>query len=132
MYLLDSCTISDFMKGDVDTASKIKAVSPNLIYTSTVTQMEITYGLLRKFDKNHSYFTVLEDFFSVISVLPFDRKATLETAVIRKKLEAAGKTIGAYDALIAGIAIAENLILVTSNIREFTRIEGLIIENWRN
>ncbi len=42
-----------------------------------------------------------------------------------------GKQIGAYDVLIAAIAISENLILVTSNEKEFLRVESLIIENWR-
>ena len=60
MYLLDSCAISDFMKGDVNTTKKIKSLSPAIIYTSAVTQMEIMYGLLRKFDLSHRYF----DFFS--------------------------------------------------------------------
>lgn len=132
MYLLDSCTISDFMKGEANTLKKIKSISPSEIYTSTITQMEIRYGLLRKFDHNHKYFKVLEDFLSVISILSFDTRAAEFSAQIRKNLESQGTPIGSYDILIAGIAKSENLTLVTSNKKEFDRVHGLVIENWRN
>jgi tRNA(fMet)-specific endonuclease VapC len=93
--------------------------------------MEITYGLLRRFEKTHSYFTVFKEFLSNITILPFDQKAAVECSMMRKVLESKGTPIGAYDILIASIAKAEDLILVTSNINEFTRIDNLKIENWR-
>ena len=46
--------------------------------------------------------------------------------------QAKGVPIGAYDILIASIAVSENLVLVTSNEKEFLRVDNLIIENWRN
>lgn len=132
MYLLDSCTISDFMKGEPNTAKKIKSLSPSTIYTSTITQMEITYGLLKKFDYSHKYFNFFEEFIAAITVLSFDEDAAKNSADIRKNLEKLGKPIGSYDILIAGIAKANDLILVTSNEKEFLRVEQLILENWRN
>jgi tRNA(fMet)-specific endonuclease VapC len=132
MYLLDSCTMSDFMKGDNSTLNKIQSTSPSLIYTSTITQTEITYGLLRKFEKSHRYYKILEDFLSVITIVSFDQKSATEAAIIRKDLERAGQSIGAYDILIAGIAKTQGLVLVTSNLKEFQRISDLEIENWRN
>ena len=131
MYLLDSCTISDFMKGEPNTVQKLKSLSPSIIYTSTITQMEITYGLLKKFDHSHQYFTLFGDLMAAITILSFDEEAAISSARIRKNLEKIGKPIGAYDILIAGIAKAENLILVTSNEKEFSRIEQLNLENWR-
>ena len=131
MYLLDSCTISDFMKGDENTGTKLKSISPALIYTSTITQMEIMYGLLRKFEPSHKYFKFFDEFITAINILPFDDKAAINSAHIKKNLEMQGRPIGAYDILIAGIAVSEDLTLVTSNIREFTRINTLQIENWR-
>ncbi|PCJ23766.1 MAG: VapC toxin family PIN domain ribonuclease [Rickettsiales bacterium] len=131
MYLLDSCAISDFMKGDKNTSEKLKSILPSEIYTSTITQMEIQYGLIRRFDHSHRYFGILEDFLSAITVLPFDRSAASHSAKIRKTLDSQGTPIGAYDVLIAGIAMSANLTLVTSNEREFLRVDGLEIENWR-
>lgn len=131
MYLLDSCTISDFMKGEKNTSIKLKALSPSLIYISSITQMEILYGLLRKFDKSHKYFTFFEEFISAINLLAFDKKAAESSAQIRYALEQQDTPIGSYDILIAGIAVSENLTLVTSNEKEFSRIKDLQIENWR-
>ena len=132
MYLLDSCTISDFMKGEVNTMSKLKSLSPAKIYTSTITQMEITYGLIRRFEPSHRYFAFFKEFISAITILSFDENAAEHSAIIRKTLEAKGTPIGSYDILIAGIARAENLILATSNEKEFARVDNLTIENWRN
>ncbi len=49
---------------------------------------------------------------------------------VRSELELSGQTIGAYDAMIAGHARSLGLILVTNNIREFERVDGLRFENW--
>jgi len=130
MYLLDSCTISDFMKGETNTTQKLKSLSPSIIYTTTITQMEIRYGLLRRFDSGHRYFDFLKEFFSAITILPFNEKAADQAAIIRKTLEAKGTPIGAYDILIAAVALSENLTIVTSNEKEFLRVDNLIIENW--
>jgi tRNA(fMet)-specific endonuclease VapC len=62
--------------------------------------------------------------------LPFDDRAAEFYASIRATLETRGTPIGPNDLLIAAIARAHNLTLVTANIREFDRIEGLRIENW--
>ncbi|MDV7401945.1 type II toxin-antitoxin system VapC family toxin, partial [Arthrospira platensis SPKY1] len=61
---------------------------------------------------------------------PFDDKCTETYARTRAALELEGLIIGANDLLIASIAVANDLILVTSNTREFSRIPGLRLENW--
>jgi tRNA(fMet)-specific endonuclease VapC len=132
MYLLDSCTISDFMKGDLNTMKKMKTTSPSLIYTSSITHMEIYYGLLRRFQKSHRYFNFLDLFLSEITVLPLDSNSAIQSAKIKTELEKIGLPIGAYDLLIAGIAVSENLTIVTSNEKEFSRVANLPLENWRN
>lgn len=50
---------------------------------------------------------------------------------MRAALKTQGQPIGAYDALIAGCALARGLVLVTSNTREFARVEGLVLKDWR-
>ena len=65
-----------------------------------------------------------------LHVLPFDRDAASHAADIRAKLERIGQAIGGYDTLIAGHARSRGLIVVTENLREFSRVEGLRAEDW--
>lgn len=62
----------------------------------------------------------------------FDLRAAEIFGKIRTKLEAIGMRIGPYDLQIAAIALANDAILVTGNVREFSRVEGLRIENWEH
>jgi tRNA(fMet)-specific endonuclease VapC len=74
----------------------------------------------------------LSDFFADLFSLSFDGKAAQICGQLRAKLQASGTPIGAYDLQIAAIALANNLILITHNTREFTRIEGLRLEDWES
>ena len=77
--------------------------------------------------ENH---TAVERFAARLSVLPFDSAAAAHAANIRADLERRGASIGAYDLLIAGHARSRGLIVVTGNLREFNRVEGLRSEDW--
>jgi len=70
--------------------------------------------------------------FAKTRVLPFDAAAARVYGRIRLALELAGTPVGPMDMLIAAIAIANNVILVTHNTREFSRIPGLQIEDWES
>ena len=72
----------------------------------------------------------VEHFAARLSVLPFDDAAAAHTAEIRADLERHGCTIGPYDLMIAGHARSNGLIVVTGNLREFTRVTGLRCEDW--
>jgi tRNA(fMet)-specific endonuclease VapC len=72
----------------------------------------------------------LEDFLGVIDVIPFETPADAIYGRERSRLEAAGTPIGANDMLIAAHALALGCTVVTDNVREFARIEGLAVENW--
>ena len=63
-------------------------------------------------------------------MLPFNSAAAAHAANIRANLEQRGAPIGAYDLLIAGHARSRGLIVVTGNLREFRRVEGLRAEDW--
>jgi tRNA(fMet)-specific endonuclease VapC len=67
---------------------------------------------------------------SSFAVLPFDMEAAEHAADIRAELERQGRKIGPHDSLIAGHARSRGLIVVTGNIREFSRVDGLRCENW--
>jgi tRNA(fMet)-specific endonuclease VapC len=63
--------------------------------------------------------------------LGFDNPAAEDYAKVRSHLERIGQRIGAYDMQIAGIALQHNLTVVTHNVREFSRVPGLVIEDWQ-
>ena len=74
--------------------------------------------------------TDVERFAARLSVLPFDSAAAAHTADIRATLERQGMPIGSYDVMIAGSARSRGLIVVTGNLREFNRVDGLRSEDW--
>lgn len=130
-YLLDTCTVSDFVKGQPGVMARIKALSPRQIVVSALTRMEIDYGLALNSERARKLTPVLDAFFSVVSTVPFDEADARAAAAIRAALQSKGQPIGAYDALIAGTGVARGLVVVTSNVGEFYRVSGLQVENWR-
>lgn len=96
---------------------------------SSVTLAELEYGM------KHSSAPVKNEqallrFLAPISILPFGAAAAAEYGEIRSYLQSRGTPIGPLDMLIAAHAKAENMILVTNNVREFERVPNLEIENW--
>jgi tRNA(fMet)-specific endonuclease VapC len=130
-YLLDTCTVSDFIKGTPNVLARIKTIPPNLIAVSALTRMEVAYGLALNPQRAKKLGPILQAFFSAIATLPFDEADAQAAAAIRAALKTRGRPIGAYDVLIAGTALARGLVVVTSNVVEFERINGLQVEDWR-
>ena len=130
-YLLDTCTVSDFVKGQPKVLARLKATPPNLIAVSALTRMEVDYGLARNAERAKKLAPILDAFFSTITTLPFDEADAQAAAAIRAALKSQGQPIGAYDVLIAGTGLAKGLVVVTSNVGEFKRISGLQVEDWR-
>lgn len=102
---------------------------PYELCISSITYSELLYGVekSRAVEKNYLALTL---FLSGIAVLEFDSVAAQEYGKVRAALEQKGTPIGAMDMLIAAHAKSRGLTLVTNNIREFIRVEGLQIENW--
>ena len=72
----------------------------------------------------------VEGFAARLETLQFDVEAAAHFADIRADLQARGLMIGPYDLLIAGHARSRGLMLITGNLREFRRVEGLRAEDW--
>jgi tRNA(fMet)-specific endonuclease VapC len=96
---------------------------------SDVTLFELYYGA-EKYDDPQSRIGLIEEFTARLEVLPFDSRAARHTGQIRAKLERKGLMIGSYDLMIAGIARSQGLVLVNNNVREFSRVESLLLEKW--
>lgn len=99
------------------------------ICISTVTLMELMHGAEKSAFPERNL-AVVEGLAARMLVLDYDSKAAAHTAQVRAELQRKGKTIGAYDFMIAGHARSMGLILVTNNLREFERVPGLRVEDW--
>ena len=130
-WLLDTCVLSDFVKGDRGTLARLKAVPPSEVAVLSVTVMEVEYGLARLPSGARHVATMMRALLSAVTTLPHSAEDARASASLRAALERKGKPIGAYDVLIAGTALARGLVLVTANRREFERVSGLRLENWR-
>ena len=130
-YLLDTCTLSDFVNGDRSTLQRLKSLSPISVCLSTLTVSEIYYGFSQYPDKAAQLKSVLESFLKGVTIVPFEWGDAEAAARVKAYLTKAGKNIGSYDTLIAGTAQQRELILVTSNTATFEGILGLQLENWR-
>ncbi len=131
IYLLDTCVIIDLIKGDANTIQAMKSKSPDEVAISSITEFELRYGMEQASKLKSKSKNIVEAILSEINTLNFESKEAVKAAEIRNSLRALGTPIGPYDFLIAATALANDLILVTSNEKEFTRIQDLKIENWR-
>ncbi len=96
---------------------------------SAVTLAEIIYGAEKSARPIENLATV-DQFAARLDVLPFGERAATHYGQIRADLERAGHPVGLHDMMIGGHARSEGLTLVSNNLREFQRIEGLRVENW--
>jgi tRNA(fMet)-specific endonuclease VapC len=96
---------------------------------STITQAELIHGVEKSAQPERNL-RVLEDFCSRLALLDYGSKAAAHYGEIRANLERRGTPIGVNDVHIAGHARSEGLTLVTNNLKEFERVEGLRLENW--
>jgi tRNA(fMet)-specific endonuclease VapC len=100
------------------------------ILVSAIAAFELWYGVMKS-SRRELNARRLETFLSgPIMVLPFEVADAQSAGQIRASLEVTGRLIGAYDLLIAGQAIRQKLTLVTANVREFGRVDGLSWEDW--
>ena len=128
-YLLDTNTFIYFFKGLGNVKERLLVCQPSEIVLSSVVYYELQVGILKSTSpqKRIAQLAILKN---QVSWVDFDEKSAEATAQIRVELERMGKPIGAYDVQIAGMAMANDLILVTHNTGEFGRVSGLKLEDW--
>ncbi|MGQ0582101.1 MAG: type II toxin-antitoxin system VapC family toxin [Reyranella sp.] len=108
---------------------RVEAAEPGTLATSSVVAHELYFGAYRS-QKIEFNLETLRLLFADLVVLEFDREDARTSGEIRAALARQGPPIGPYDVLIAGQAKARSLTLVTNNLSEFQRIDGLEIEDW--
>ena len=130
IYLLDTNVCARYLNGK-SLAIRQRLRSTNLadIAVCSVVKGELFYGAM----KSNNFEKTLhrqQEFLKLFVSLPFDDNASFIYGRIRAELSAKGIIIGANDLQIAAIAMVNNLILVTHNVREFSRVNGLRFEDW--
>lgn len=110
-------------------ARKMKVTAPQDIALCSVVKMELWYGAYRS-ARQADNLALLRVFFAAFRSLPFDDAAADICGRVRAALATAGTPIGPYDLQITAIALANGLTLVTHNTREFSRVPGLLLEDW--
>jgi tRNA(fMet)-specific endonuclease VapC len=131
-YLLDTNVVSDFVRGHATVQTRLRATPPAEIAVSCVTVMEVYYGLALDPARARRLLPVIEAILDTVELLPLAVPDARAAGALRAGLKRRGRPIGPYDVLIAGCALARGLVLVTSNVGEFSRVTGLVVENWRD
>ncbi|MBK6366368.1 MAG: type II toxin-antitoxin system VapC family toxin [Polaromonas sp.] len=129
MYLLDTNTLIYFFKREGQVEQRLRNTPIHLIRVPAITWFELEHGTLRSTKPEHQRISI-DIALQAYGTAPLDYPSAKSAAAIKRNLEVAGTPIGHYDLLIAGIAQANNLTLVTRNTREFERVPGLRVENW--
>lgn len=129
-YMLDTNIIIYAIKHNpLNVYERLKSIDENDLCISSITYSELMYGVEKSKHSNQNRVALLI-MLARIHVVDFDMKAAEEYGRIRATLESNGSVIGSMDLLIASHAKSRGLTLVTNNVKEFKRVEGLAIENW--
>jgi len=129
-YLLDTnICIYIINKRPSEVFERFRRIKLMQLHIPTIVISELYFGL----EKNQSHKrneSFLENFIAPLSVTGFSIEAAKYAAKIRYRLHRQGTPVGAYDIQIAAVALAEDMVLLTNNTKEFERIEDLKLENW--
>ncbi|WP_417909838.1 type II toxin-antitoxin system VapC family toxin [Candidatus Electronema sp. PJ] len=129
-YLLDTNTCIAFFKNHPSVAAKIEEVGLNRLLLCAPVKAELWYGACKS-ARVAANQAVLRDFFAQLRSLPFDDESVTHYGEIRAFLTKAGTPIGPNDLLIAAIAKAHNVTLITHNVSEFSRVPEITLEDWQ-
>lgn len=129
-YMLDTnICIYSIKKKPPQVLQRLRQNIDSGLCISAITLAELEYGVAKSAFPERNTVALLQ-FLAILDVLPFDNFAAVEYGKICAYLQRSGTPIGTMDTLIAAHAKANQLILVTNNIKEFVRVPGLRAENW--
>jgi tRNA(fMet)-specific endonuclease VapC len=128
-HLLDTNTCIYAIKREPAVLRRLQEHSPDDLGVSAITVAELWFGAAKS-SRPQSTRASVDAFLKPFEILPFANEAAEEYAQIRAQLEKAGLPIGERDLLIAAIAKSRRLTVVTHNVREFSRVHSLKVEDW--
>jgi len=127
-YLLDTCTVSDYLRGVDPVVKRLQKSKPSEVAISALTAMELRHGAARR--QSPKLTASVEAFLADITILNFDADAAEHAGFLRANMETKGRTIALADCQIAGSALAHSLALVTND-RDLKCVPGLKVVDWR-
>jgi tRNA(fMet)-specific endonuclease VapC len=137
LYLLDTNVIGDFARGHPNVNARIDLFKRADLASSSITWMEVEQGFIGSQKHRVLYGDITYRFLNEIHCLSLDAEAALITAKLTLELSqnhpetGSAVTIGLEDVMIAAIALANDLTVVTDNTKHFKYVQGLRLENWK-
>lgn len=130
MYLLDTNACIRILNGSsARLVARLRSHAPADLRVSSITRAELLFGA-RRSARVADNLRLLRSFFAPLVSLPFDDVCAEHYGSLRASLASSGRPIGPNDLLVAATALAHDLTLVTHNVREFSRVAGLALEDW--
>lgn len=132
-YLLDTNSFVDHLRQgpNSNVTARLTAAVPGSVFLCSVVLAELYYGVMHGSTGHQaSNLALVAKLRHQFNSLPFDDRAAEEYGKVRAHLAAQGTPIGPHDVMIASIAIANQLTLVTHNTSEFRRVPGLALDDW--
>lgn len=132
MFLFDTDTLTNIVKPRPSSKllERLKKVPQSQQFISTVTIAEIVYGAMKSNRPDYHLHNLEHVLLPAVNVVGFDAKAAYACGRIRAELEKSGTPLALADVEIASIAIANDFVLITHNVRHFARIPRLRYEDW--
>jgi len=128
LFMLDTDSVSFALRGQGQVAANIVQRRPSELCISAITLAELRFGASRK--KSSRLHELIDAFTANIAIAPFEEGAAVEFGRVGAELAERGSPIGDFDVLIAAHAIVIKAVLVTNNVKHFSRVKGLRVDNW--
>lgn len=131
-YLLDTNILSELVKKRPNSylIDRLRSKPPESLFTSCVCVMELRFGSTLRKDSEVFWDRITSEILSRVGILPIDFPEAVAAGDILSHLKNTGQLLGMEDVLIASTALSHHCVMVTANIRHFSRLETLKIENW--
>jgi len=126
--MLDTDTVSFWLRGEGRVAKRLLGVSPSAVCISSIVVQELELGAARRRSKRLR--RILDDFYDGIAIASYDADAARRYGSLAAQLLKSGTPIGVEDAMIAAHARSRADVLVTHNTKHFRRIRGLAVDDW--
>jgi tRNA(fMet)-specific endonuclease VapC len=131
-YLLDTNILSELARKRPNPylMERLHSKKSQWLFTSCVCAMELRFGSALREDSEIFWRRIADEILSKVSILPLNLNEVLIAGDILASLKKSGQTIGLEDVLIASTALSHKCTMVSANTRHFSKVEGLVLENW--
>lgn len=130
--LLDTDTCIDVLRSRTGVVDRMRERTPGECHVSVITEFELFQGAARAPEERREIERAkVARFLSQITILPFDGDCARRAATVNAALLNRGTPVGILDVFIGATALELGWLLITSNLDDFRRIDGLLVESWR-